>query len=148
MISTWKRVAVIAASAWAAIAATPAAAQNLPSPILYLTGLEYYSANGTNWVRYRYDVFNKDAYPAELFAAAPALPPCGSNTNSSRSWVDFFDSRGKRLYGFCALGSPNNLGSIWFAMEEGTVPPSWIYVEINDRQRNLKVKSNLADTTL
>ena len=56
--------------------AGPAAAQSAPpSPILYLTGLEYYQAGGKNWVRHRYDVFNKDAFPAELFAAAPGLPP-------------------------------------------------------------------------
>lgn len=124
------------------------AAQAIPNPILYLTGLEYYSAGGKNWVRHRYDVFNKDQYPAAMFAPAPGLPPCGLNTNSSRTWVDFFDSRGKRLYGFCALGSPANLGSIWFATEEGTVPPSYIYIEIHDRQTNIKYKSNLADTTL
>ena len=26
------------------------------------------------------------------------------------AWVDFFDQAGHRLYGFCALGSPNDLG--------------------------------------
>ncbi len=138
------RIGIVAAAMLAGTG--PALAQ--PNPILYLTGLEYYSAGGKNWVRHRYDVFNKDQYPAAMFAPAPALPPCGSNTNSSRSWVDFFDSRGKRLYGFCALGSPNDLGSIWFATEEGTIPPSYIYIEINDRQTNKKYKSNLADTTL
>ena len=130
--------------------AGPAAAQSapLPNPILYLTGLEYYEAGGKNWVRHRYDVFNKDQYPAELFVAAPNLPPCGANANSARSWVDFFDQQGRRLYGFCALGSPTDLGSIWFASEEGTVPPSWIYIEITDRQTNQKYRSNLADTVL
>lgn len=120
-----------------------------PNPILYLTGLEYYSAGGKDWVRHRYDVFNKDQYPADMFAAAPGLPPCGSNTNSSRSWVDFFDARtNARIYGFCALGNPSNLGSIWFATEEGTIPPSYIYIVIHDRQTNTKYKSNPADTTL
>jgi hypothetical protein len=118
-----------------------------PAPVLYLTGVEYYSANGQNWVRHRYDVLNKDQYPAAMFAPAPALPPCGSNTNSSRTWVDFFDSRGKRLYGFCALGAPADLHSIWFATEEGTVPPSFVYIEIHDRQTGTKLKSNLAETT-
>ena len=118
-----------------------------PNPILYMTGAEYYTAGGKNWVRHRYDVFNKDQYPAEMFAAAPNLPPCGTNTNASRSWVDFFDSRGKRLYGFCALGDPANLGKIWFATEEGTIPPSYVYIEIHDRQTDQKYKSNLADTT-
>jgi len=120
----------------------------LPNPILYLTGTEYYSTGGKDWIRYKYDVLNKDSYPLELFAAAPALPPCGANTRSSRTWVDFFDSRGKRLYGFCALGKPENLGSIWFALEDGVIPPSYVYIEMNDRQTNTKYKSNLADTSL
>jgi hypothetical protein len=136
----------------ALLAALPAstAAQNapLPNPVLYLTGTELYSAGGKNWIRYRYDVFNKASYPAAMFSAAPSLPPCGLNTKASRSWVDFYDQSGKRLYGFCALGSPADLGSIWFAGEEGTVPPSWIYIEITDRQTNTKYKSNLADTVM
>ena len=119
----------------------------LPNPVLYLTGTEFYTANGKNWIRYKYDVLNKSDYPASLFAAAPALPPCGLNTKSSRTWVDFFDSRGKRLYGFCALGKPDDLGGIWFAFEEGVVPPSYVYIEMNDRQTNTIYKSNLADTT-
>jgi hypothetical protein len=140
----------LAAVALLAALSGPGAAQNAPppNPVLYLTGLEYYSAGGKNWVRHRYDVFNKDQYPDAMFAPAPGLPPCGTNANSSRSWVDFFDSTGKRLYGFCALGSAGNLGSIWFASEEGTVPPSWVYIEINDRETGTKYKSNLAETTL
>jgi hypothetical protein len=83
-----------------------------------------------------------------MFAAAPALPPCGLNHNSSRTWVDFFDAAGHRIYGFCALGSPADLGKIWIAYEEGTIPPSYVYIELNDRQTNTKYKSNLADTVL
>ncbi len=119
----------------------------LPNPVLYFVGQEYYSTGGTSYVRYRYGVLNSSTYPDALFAAAPALPPCGTNTNSSRSWVDFFDQTGKRLYGFCALGKSENLNTIWFAGLEGVVPPSWIYIEINDRQTTTKYKSNLAETT-
>jgi hypothetical protein len=132
-----------------ALVAGPAVAQTAPpKPILYLTSTEPYAANGKNWIRYKYDVFNKASYPAAMFAPAPGLPPCGANTNASRTWVDFFDQRGARLYGFCALGSPDNLGSIWFSMEEGTVPPSWVYVEIIDRQTNTRYRSNLAETSI
>ena len=120
----------------------------LPNPVLYLTSTEFYSTGGKNFIRYRYDVLNKDAYPADMFAPAPALPPCGANTKSSRTWVNFFDSRGKRLYGFCALGKPADLGTIWFALEEDIIPPSYVYIEMNDRQTNTKYKSNLADTVL
>jgi hypothetical protein len=131
-----------------ATACDPQDSATIPNPVLYLTGTEGYTANGTNWIRHRYDVQNKDQYPAAMFAAAPNLPPCGSNTNASRSWVDFYDKDGHRLYGFCALGSPNDLGRIWFATEEGVVPPSYVYIEITDRQTNTKYKSNLADTTI
>jgi hypothetical protein len=119
-----------------------------PNPILYLKSIEYYTANGKNYTRYNYDVLNKDAYPADMFAAAPALPPCGQNTSASRSWVDFFNMQGQRLYGFCSLSKPGDLDGIWFGLEEDVVPPSYVYIEINDRQTNTKYKSNLADTTL
>jgi hypothetical protein len=126
---------------------TVSSAPILPNPVLYLTGTEPFQANGKSFIRYKYDVFNKDQYPADFFAAAPSLPPCGKNTKASRTWVDFFDQSGKRLYGFCALGKPADLSSIWFALEDGTMPPSWVYIELNDRQTNTKYKSNLADTT-
>ena len=128
----------------------PARSQTaIPNPILYMTSSEVYQAGGRTWVRHRYDVFNKEAYPAEMFAAAPNLPPCGANANASRTWVDFYDGRtNRRLYGFCALGSPQSLGSLWFATEEGTIPPSYVYIEMTDRQTNQRYRSNLADTTL
>ncbi|MBV9931107.1 MAG: hypothetical protein JO013_09195 [Alphaproteobacteria bacterium] len=138
----------LAAFVLAASFALATAAQALPNPILYMTGNEYYSAGGKNWVRHRYDVLNKASYPDTLFAQAPALPPCGLNTKSARTWVEIYDSTGKRLYGFCALGKASDLGSIWFSTEDGVVPPSYIYIELHDRQTNTVYKSNLADTTL
>ena len=119
----------------------------LPNPVLYLMGTEAFEQGGKQFIRYKYDVDNKAAYPAELFAAAPALPPCGANTKSSRTWVDIYDQRGKRLYGFCALSKPDDLNKLWFALEEDVIPPSWVYIEMNDRQTNTKYKSNLAETT-
>lgn len=144
-----KTIAKFTAAFTLAMIGASGPAQAQPNPILYLTGTEYYTTPAGSFVRYRYDVFNKDQYPAAMFAPAPGLPPCGSNTNSSRSWVDFFNARtNQRIYGFCALGSPNSLGSIWFAMPEGTVPPSYVYIVIRDRQTNTNYRSNLADTTL
>jgi hypothetical protein len=124
-----------------------ASAPILPNPVLYLTGTEAYQAGGKQYIRYKFDVFNKSEYPAAMFAAAPSLPPCGMNTKASRTWVDFFDQSGKRLYGFCALGKPADLNQIWFGLEQGVVPPSWVYIELNDRQTSTKYKSNLAETT-
>jgi hypothetical protein len=128
---------------------TPGAAQSTPpSPVLYMTGMEAYEANGKSWIRYRFDVHNKEAFPDELFAAAPGLPPCGNNANAARSWVDFYEASGRRIYGFCSLSKASDLGSIWFAAEEGTVPPSYVYIEINDRQTGIRYRSNLTDTVL
>jgi hypothetical protein len=124
-----------------------ASAPTLPNPVLYLTGTEAYQTGGKQFIRYNYDVLNKAGYPADMFAAAPALPPCGMNTKASRTWVDIFDQRGKRIYGFCALSKPSDLNGIWFALEDGVVPPSYVYIEMTDRQTNTKYKSNLADTT-
>ena len=124
------------------------ATPTLPNPVLYLMGTEAFTTGGKNYIRYQYDVLNKADYPDALFASAPALPPCGLNTKSSRTWVDIFDQRGKRLYGFCAFSKAADLGRIWLALEDGVIPPSYIYIEMNDRQTNTIYKSNLADTTL
>ena len=124
-----------------------ARAQQIPNPVLYMTRNELVTVGGKDFTRYYYDVENKSAFPAELFAAAPSLPPCGANKNASRTWVEIYDQRGKRLQGFCALKSSQELDSIWFAVPRDELPPSYVYIEMNDRQTNTKYKSNLADTT-
>jgi len=111
-------------------------------------GQEDFESNGKSWIRYNFTVANLADYPNELFAAAPELPPCGRNTKAARTWVDFYDQRGKRLNGFCALGSNKDLDQIWFALEKDDIPPSWVYIEMSDRKANVKYKSSLAETTL
>jgi hypothetical protein len=120
----------------------------LPNPVLYFLGQEVFETGGKQFIRYSYDVANKDAYTDDLFAASPDLPPCGTNTKAARTWVDIYDQSGKRLQGFCALGKSSDLGKIWFALEVDKVPPSYVYIEMNDRKTPVKYKSNLADTTL
>ena len=119
----------------------------LPNPVLYLIATEAFQQGGKNYIRYNYDVDNKAAYPDAMFAAAPALPPCGKNTKASRTWIDIYDQSGKRIYGFCAFSKASDLNKLWFALEESVIPPSWVYIEMNDRQTNTKYKSNLAETT-
>lgn len=120
---------------------------SLPNPVPVFIGPEFYEASGKQWIRYRYNVENSAAYPKTLFAAAPELPPCGTNTKASRTWVDIYDQSGKRLNGFCALASPVDLGKLWFALESSVVPPSYIYIEMTDRKTNTKYKSILSETT-
>ena len=109
-----------------------------PNPIAVFMGSEYLTNSGIQMTRYRFDVFNKDSFSADLFAASPTLPPCGRNTNASRTWVDLYDQNGK----------PDDLNGIWFSMDSNTIPPSWIYVELTDRLTNTKYKSNLVETCL
>src|SRR4030095_7131160 len=63
---------------------------SIPNPVLVFLGAEYYQAGGKSYVRYRYSIDNRETYPDPLFAAAPALPPCGQNTKASRTWVDLY----------------------------------------------------------
>lgn len=119
----------------------------IPKPVLYFIGQEHYSTGAGRFVRYRYGVSNSSDFPDELFAAAPKLPPCGTNTNASRSWVDVFEMNGRRLYGFCAMTKSSDLNMIWFSLPEGNVPPSWVYIELTDRQTGTKYKSNIAEST-
>ena len=125
-----------------------ATANSIPNPILVFSGTEQVKINGVENTRYRFDVFNKDVFSVDMFAPSPELPPCGSNTKASRTWVEIYDQRGKRLNGFCALGKPGDLSNLWFSLKSDEVPPSWIYIELTDRQTNTKYKSNLAETTL
>ena len=139
-------MACAAISLWATTGAAPPQAAYLPNPVIDLVKMEVYAAGGRSWVRYSFDVTNKSDYPDALFAPAPTLPPCGLNKNSSRTWVDFFSADGTRLYGFCALGKAQDLGTIWFASERGTPAPASVYIEIMDRQTGIKYRSNLAPT--
>ena len=147
MCSLKGRLGYLALVTFVLLTTTHTTNASIPNPVLYLTHSETVTTNGKDYVRYYYDILNKDEYPKDLFAAAPTLPPCGANTKASRTWVDFYDQSGKRLNGFCALGSPKDLSDLWFALESNVVPPSWVYVEFTDRQTNTKYKSNLAETT-
>lgn len=132
----------------------PAWAQpRLPAPQMILTSTEIYTANGNDFRRYKFDVTNKALYPAALFAPAPALPPCGNNHNASRTWLDFYEggtpgaATGRRIYGFCALGAPANLGQIWFALPVDQMPPASVTIVMTDRQTNTRYQSNAVSLT-
>lgn len=117
--------------------------RSLPDPKLVFEGKEEYEANGQKWVRYKLSVTNRNVYPAAMFKAAPQLPACGANENSSRTWVDIFNAQnGDRLYGFCSLGAPANLDNLWFAVKQGQNPPKCVNMVMTDRLLNKTFKSN------
>lgn len=122
---------------------TPTPMAAIPTPALSLTGTESYEAGGKEWVRYNLSIANRAAFPAELFEPAPELPPCGSNTEAARTWVDIYDAAdNSRLYGFCAFSSPQSLNSIWFTIEQGESPPEAVYVSLIDRKEDTTYLSN------
>lgn len=113
----------------------------LPTPQLEITGQEVTEVRGTTWLRYKLRVTNWQVYGDERFAAAPDLPPCGLNSNASRTWVHIFDSNNQRIYGFCALGKASDLENLWVATQP-TTPLQGIYIELVDRRANLSARSN------
>lgn len=114
-----------------------------PFPQLVSRGTELYTANGKQWVRYKLAIANSDNFPPDLFTSAPDLPPCGLNTNASRTWVDIYNSAtNQRIYGFCAFTSPRDLGSLWFAVEQGTTAPQQVHIVLTDRRANTTYRSN------
>jgi len=85
-------------------------------------------------------VVNWSAYFKEMFRKAPELPPCGTNTNSSRTWVDIYNAdTNAKIYGFCALGSNSDLKGIWFG---STAKRGRVYIIMNDRACKKTYKSN------
>jgi hypothetical protein len=116
--------------------------QDLPNPQLELTGTEDYSVSGSDFKRYKLSVTNENVYPPELFEAAPDLPPCGLNTESSRTWVDIYNQDDVRIYGFCALATSEDLKGLWFAVKQGEIPPDSVYIVMTDRRCDLSYVSN------
>ena len=85
-------------------------------------------------------VINWADYSNEMFRAAPELPPCGLNTNSSRTWVDIYDANtNKRVYGFCAFGSNADLKKIWFMSKAKS---GRVYIVLKDRACKKNYRSN------
>ena len=111
---------------------------NLPSPKLVVTGAEPYDDKIS---RYHLDVLNYSEFPDKMFAISPNLAVC-----ASRTWVSIFDGDGKKMYGFCALKSAQDLNAIWVGASTKS-PPSHVYIVLNDTKCGIKYRSNLASTS-
>jgi hypothetical protein len=120
-------------------------AEAIPNPILVFDRREAGTdAFGNTVDRYFFNVANWFDYPAAMFAPRPDLPPCGLNTEASRTWVDFFRAdTNALLFGFCALGTPSNLNGIWFGViPVGATPPPSVYIKLFDRETSIEYQSN------
>lgn len=107
----------------------------LPNPNIVYVGSEY-----NEWIDLYYHeitVSNRYIYDNSMFVASPELPSCGLNTNSSRSWIKFYeieeDGSENYFYGFCALNSSNDLKNLWFTAIS------------KNENKNLKLKLKLYD---
>ncbi|MCM3870808.1 MAG: hypothetical protein ND895_08970 [Pyrinomonadaceae bacterium] len=119
------------------------AASSLPNPQLAFVGKDAYEVNGTKGTRFKLSVTNRASHPDFLWLPSANLPPCGENNNASRTWVEIFGSPGdKRLYGFCALRSSDDLDSLWFAVPSGEKGPPCVYIVMTDRRTGKKYTSN------
>ena len=115
-----------------------------PNPIISLSKIEEYSVGSNQYTRYSLNVNNYTVFPDALFAAAPDLPPCGLNNNSSRTWVEIYNGEDNSyIYGFCGLSSSADMNGIWFSTAKGSPPPKSIYIKLNDRLCNISYTSNL-----
>lgn len=124
-----------------------ACTSDIPTPVIIFQGSEDYTSVGEEFTRYRISVSNWDQFPDELFAISPDLPPCGLNTNSSRTWIDIYGDQ-IRLYGFCALSSSSSLNDLlWFATKKNASPPSSVFVRLNDRRCDVSYTSNSISIT-
>jgi hypothetical protein len=116
---------------------------SMPTPEISFTGRQ--PVNGAE--RCTLSVVNWSSFPDSFFAASPDLPPCGSNTSASRTWVDIEDAdTGARLYGFCDLTSPSQLNELWFTAADGAVPAN-VRINLTDRRTNATRVSNVVSTT-
>jgi hypothetical protein len=141
---TWK-TALFAALLFVGL---PVPAFAIQTPVLQFDGTEEYQAGGKTWIRYKLSVTNRADFDPVYFTPAPRLPPCGMNPNSARAWIDIHNGRSPyaRIYGFCALGSTEDLGKLWFAVEKGKRPPRLVFIKITDRAKNETVSSNRVAT--
>lgn len=119
----------------------------LPKPIVkFLPPPENVTANGVEYIRYNFEVVNRDDYPASLFkVASSALQPCGLNYNSSRTWLNIYNQNGTPVYGYCALTSPSDMKKLWFSVARSSMQPTGFSIELQDRAcSNFKPRSSIA----
>ncbi len=119
--------------------------QDLPKPDLRILNVSDEVNNGHPVKLYEIEVVNRYAFPDELFTASPSLPPCGKNPNASRTWVNIYNKKGKRLYGFCAITANSELSSMKFMIPESVTQPKVIFIDLVDRLKGKVLRSNKVD---
>ena len=124
------------------LAAATAIAQELPKPELRLLGVTNTAENGAIKVLYEIEVVNRYEFDDNLFMPAPALPPCGKNGNSSRTWINVYSERRGRIYGWCGVYANSELASLKFIVPGSWPQPKKLFIDLVDRAEGKTVRSN------
>ena len=122
-----------------------AVGQDLPKPDLRFVNARDVVISEKRFRMYEIEVVNRAEFLNELFVPAPDLPPCGRNTNASRTWIEFFNEKGDRIYGHCAINSNEKLKAVMFMVPAEAKQPAKVFVDFNDRRENNTVRSNTVD---
>ena len=133
---------VLAAIFSLAVSAAIVAGQAMPKPRLGIISTDDVTDKGRRLRIYTIEITNRSEFSDELFAASADLPPCGTNTNSSRTWINIYVDNGRRAYGWCAIHSNVELSSLKFNVPADDPQPTKIYVDFVDRREGKIVKSN------
>ncbi len=131
-----------------AVAVPKAIPTNNKKPQLVFTKKESAVVRGVKFNRIHLSIQNWSAFPNSLFKASPELPPCGANKKASRTWIQIYNDKGKRLYGYCAFSKNTNLSRFSFAVKAGKPIPKSCYVVLLDRKTKKKYISNKVNLTI
>src|SRR5215207_553117 len=107
--------------------------QSMPKPQLRLVNSTDAVANGNAIRLYEIEIVNRADISDELFIAAPALPPCGRNNDSSRTWINIYNEKSVRLYSWCAIRLNGELASLKLAVAATDPQPRKIFIDLIDR---------------
>jgi len=116
--------------------------QTMPKPKLKLIAVTDGVNNGFAVKVYEIEVVNRADISDEFFIAAPALPPCGTNTNASRTWINLYNEKSTRMYGWCGVKSNSELASLGFMIPAGEPQPKKIFIDLVDRAEGIVLRSN------
>ncbi len=119
--------------------------QSTPKPQIRLVGVTDTVNNGYAMKTYEVEIVNRADYSNQLFQESPALPPCGKNPNAARTWVNIYNERGGRVYGWCAIKENGELASLRFNIAEAAPQPKKLFIDLVDRFEGRVLRSNKVD---
>ncbi|NIA16889.1 MAG: hypothetical protein GWO86_00935 [Planctomycetes bacterium] len=107
---------------------------SLPKLKMFISKRSTIDISGTLWYSHKITVTNLDVVPDELFVPAPDLAACGSNTEASRTYVEFYDENDSLLNSYCAVYDKNTLNDLSFSIRQSDPLPKAVKMVLEDRR--------------